>query len=46
MRHGYFNGKIILEDGGRYPVTGLYKVDREDQLFKLRWMVHLEMVGL
>ena len=23
MRHGYFNGKIIAEDGGECPVTGL-----------------------
>jgi hypothetical protein len=38
MRYGYFNGKIITEDGGRCPVIGLYKVDQEKQLFKLRWM--------
>jgi len=38
MRHGYFNGKIITEDGGKCPVTGLYKINRENQLFKLRWM--------
>ena len=38
MRHGYFNGKIITEDGGKCPVTGLYKINRENQVFKLRWM--------
>ena len=38
MRHGYFNGKIITEDSGKCPVTGLYKISRENQLFKLRWM--------
>jgi len=38
MRHGYFNGKIITEDGGKCPVTGLYKINKENQLFKLRWM--------
>ncbi len=38
MRHGYFNGRIITEDCGKCPVTGLYKIDRENQLFKLRWM--------
>ncbi len=38
MRHGYFNGRIITEDGGKCPVIGLYKINRESQLFKLRWM--------
>ena len=38
MRHGYFNGKIITEDGGKCPGTGLYKINRENQVFKLRWM--------
>jgi len=38
MRHGYFNGKIITEGGGKFPITGLYKINRENQLFKLRWM--------
>ncbi len=38
MRHGYFNGKIITEDGDKCPVTGLYKINRENQVFKLRWM--------
>ena len=38
MRHGYFNGKIITDDGDKCPVTGLYKINRENQLFKLRWM--------
>ena len=38
MRHGYFNGKIITEDGGKCPITCLYRINRENQLFKLRWM--------
>lgn len=41
MRHGYFNGKIINDDGSKYHVVGLYKVDKEDQLLKLRWMTRL-----
>lgn len=38
MRFGYFNGKIISHDGRKCHVTGLYKVEKEEQLFKLRWM--------
>ena len=39
MRHGYFNGKIVTEDGGKCPVAGLYKINKENQLFKLCWMI-------
>lgn len=34
MKRGYFNGKIVTEDG-QYRITGLYKV--ENNLLKLRW---------
>ena len=39
MKKGYFNGKIIKEDGSETKLTGLYKIDRENQLLKMQWMV-------
>jgi len=41
MKHGYFNGKIIKDDGTKCHVIGLYKVDKEERLLKLRWMTRL-----
>ncbi len=41
MKHGYFNGRIINDDGTKCHVVGLYKVDEEEQLLKLRWMTRL-----
>jgi hypothetical protein len=38
MKKGYFNGKII-SDEGETKVTGLYKIDRENHLLKLQWMI-------
>ena len=38
MRFCYFNGRIITSNGSKCPVVGLYKFDKEEQLFKLRWM--------
>jgi len=38
MKNGYFNGKIISSDG-EIKVTGLYRIDRENQLLKMQWMV-------
>lgn len=37
MKKGYLNGKIITDEG-EYSITGLYKVDKEKNLLKLRWM--------
>ena len=37
MKKGYFNGKIITDEG-KYSITGLYKIDQEKNLLKLRWM--------
>jgi len=39
MKHGYFNGKLITPKGYMRPITGLYKVDRENRLLKLRWLL-------
>ena len=39
MKKGYFNGKIIKEDGSETKLTGLYKIDRENKLLKMQWMV-------
>jgi hypothetical protein len=38
MKNGYFNGKII-RDEGEQKITGLYSIDRENKVFKLQWMV-------
>lgn len=37
LKRGFFNGKIVTEDGAR-RITGLYKIDREKQVLHLRWM--------
>ena len=41
MKNGYFIGKVITDDGP-YRVTGLYRIDREKHLLKLRWMAARE----
>jgi hypothetical protein len=38
LRRGYFNGKIILSNGSKIPITGLYRVDKEKNQIFLRWM--------
>jgi len=38
LNRGYFNGNVITPDGSKYRITGLYKVDKEKHLLKLRWM--------
>ena len=37
MKKGYFNGKIITNEGS-VKLTGLYKVDKENRLLKMQWM--------
>ena len=39
LKKGYFCGKIIDENGSSCKVTGLYRFDRENQLFQMQWMV-------
>jgi hypothetical protein len=38
LKKGYFNGKIKFDDG-ETKVTGLYKINRENHLLKLQWMI-------
>jgi hypothetical protein len=38
MRKGYFNGRILGDNDSGCHITGLYKIDRENQLLKFRWM--------
>ena len=38
MRHGFFNGKIVASNGSKCPITGLYRINKEKHLLKLRWM--------
>ena len=37
MKKGYFNGRITTDDGS-YRVTGLYRIDMEKHIVKLKWM--------
>ena len=37
MKRGFFNGKIFTEEG-RSRIIGLYRVDRENQTFHMKWM--------
>ena len=39
LKKGYFNGKIIDENGSSIKITGLYTLDRENKLLKMQWMV-------
>jgi len=39
LKKGYFCGKIIDRNGSSCKVTGLYRFDREKQLFQMQWMV-------
>ena len=38
MKKGYFNGKIITDEG-EHKITGLYTIDKENKLLKLQWMI-------
>ena len=38
LRHGFFNGIVKGANGERSKVIGLYKLDRERKIFKIRWM--------
>ena len=38
MKRGYFNGRVVTPDGKSCKITGLYKINRENKTFKMRWM--------
>lgn len=38
LKHGFFNGKVINEDGEQARITGFYRVNRENQTFHIKWM--------
>jgi hypothetical protein len=38
MKRGYFNGRVINPNNESCKITGLYKIDRENKTFKMRWM--------
>lgn len=38
MKHGYFNGRVITGNGTVQHITGLYKIDREKRVLKMRWI--------
>ena len=38
MKKGYFNGRVVNPEGESCKITGLYKINRENMTFKMRWM--------
>ena len=38
FKRGYFLGKLVNPEGESCRITGLYKVDKEEKIFKMRWM--------
>ncbi len=38
FKRGYFLGKVVNPEGESCRITGLYKVDKEEKIFKIRWM--------
>lgn len=44
LKKGFFNGRFTTGDGASYPITGFYRIDRENKLMHIRWMT-LNKVG-
>ena len=42
LKHGFFNGRVINEDGEKTPITGFYKINRENHTFGIKWMTPYE----
>ncbi|HEC80823.1 MAG TPA: hypothetical protein ENI42_00125 [Thermoplasmatales archaeon] len=38
MRHGYFNGRVVTGNGSVEPIAGLYRVNKEKHVLRMRWM--------
>lgn len=38
MKKGYFNGRVVNPAGESCKITGLYHVDKENNILKMRWM--------
>ncbi|HID25074.1 MAG TPA: hypothetical protein EYP23_01225 [Thermoplasmata archaeon] len=38
MKHGYFNGRVSTGDETMRHVTGLYKINREKHVLRMRWI--------
>jgi hypothetical protein len=38
MKHGFINGRVITPKGAKIPLTGLYKINGEEETLKIRWM--------
>lgn len=38
MKKGYFNGRVVNPEGESCKITGLYHVDKENEILKMRWM--------
>ena len=38
MKKGYFNGRVVNPAGESCKITGLYHVDKENNILKMRWL--------
>jgi len=38
IKHGYFNGRVITPEGNASHIIGLYSINKEEQILKMRWM--------
>jgi hypothetical protein len=38
MKKSYFNGRVVSPSGESCKIIGLYHVDKEEELLKMRWM--------
>lgn len=38
LKNNYFNGKIVTKNGACYPIVGLFRVNKEDKIFKMKWL--------
>jgi hypothetical protein len=41
MKKGYFNGRVVSPSGESCKIIGLYHVDKENNMLKMRWMTRL-----
>jgi len=38
LKRGFFNGRVVTPNGEKLPITGFYRINRENQTFHMRWM--------
>ena len=38
MKRGYFNGHIIKKNESKIPITGIYRINRENRTITMTWL--------